>query len=219
MKVITLNGTERDNLGRTSAKALRSEGLVPCVIYGEKDPVHISIDNREFDKIIYTHEVFIVDIKVGDKTITTILKDTQFHPVTDKLEHADFLEVTREKPITISLPITLTGNAIGVLNGGRLSQPLRYLKVKAMVKDLPEEILIDISKLRIGTGIRIKDLNYDSLDFLHADNLMVVQVRTARGAIEDEEEEDEDEEGEEGEGSSEGGEEGAAKEESAEASE
>jgi len=210
MKVLTLTGTERENLGRSSAKTLRAEGLVPCVIYGTNDPIHIAIDNREFNKLIYTHEVFIVDIKVGDKTIKTILKDTQFHPVSDDLEHADFLEVSEDKAVTISLPITLTGNAIGVLNGGRLSQPLRYLKVKAMVKDLPEDIEIDISKLRIGKGIRISDLNFPSLNFLHEDSVMVVQVRTARGAVDEAEE---DEEGEEGEGGEE------AKAESAETAE
>tara|TARA_B100001250_G_scaffold395723_1_gene400933 strand:+ start:383 stop:1036 length:654 start_codon:yes stop_codon:yes gene_type:complete len=190
MKSVSINGIARVNLGKSFAKKLREEDNVPCVLYGGKEePVHFYAHTNEFRKIIYTPEVFLIDLIVGDETIRAMMGDIQFHPVTDKILHIDFLRIFDNAKVQINLPVIITGNSIGVRNGGRLVLNMRKLLVEAFANDLPENIEIDISLLRIGNSIRISDLSPENLTFLNNSDDVVVAVKTARAAILEEEEE------------------------------
>ena len=213
MKTVSMSGSPRENVGKKDAKRLRKQGDVPCVLYGGKDQVHFSMSEKDFKKIIFTPEVYILKISINGTEYNAILQDIQYHPVTDKILHADFLEIIPGKPVIIGLPVIFTGKAPGVLLGGRLVKKLRKLKVKALVEDLPENILVDISKLNIGNNITIKDITFDNIEFLENANSEVVGVKTARN-IEEEEEEEEGEEGAE-ESAAEGSEGGEEKTEAA----
>jgi len=189
MKSVSINGIARVNLGKSFAKQLRKKENVPCVIYGGNEPpIHFFAHVNEFRKIIYTAEVFLIDITMGESTIRTIMGDIQFHPVTDKILHIDFLRIFDDKKVRINLPINIIGNAIGVRNGGRFSQNMRKLYVEAFAQDLPEKIELDIAPLKIGDAIRISDLQVENVTFLNNLNDVVVAVKTARTAILEEEE-------------------------------
>jgi len=196
MKKVSLSGSERTSVGTKDAKQLRREDLVPCVIYGGKEQKHFVIPRLALNKFIYTPEVFEIELEIAGTTYRTILKDVQFHPVSDKPIHADFMELTEGKLVKVDLPVKLIGNAIGVKNGGKLMQHFRKISVKAVPADIPELITIDISKLRIGFKIRIGDVSskYANLEFLHPTQAVVVGIKTARGAVDEVEEESEGEE-------------------------
>ena len=193
MKSISISGVVRKESGTKEAKISRKNGLVPCVVYGSGDPLHVLIDERQFKKVVYTPNVYVIDLDVeGDKR-SVFLKDIQFHPVNDRILHVDFFEPKEGDKITMNIPVRLKGTAIGVLNGGRLRLTFRTLKVKALVADFPDAIEIDISKLRIGQGIRISELNFPGLEFLDAPNNYAVAIKTARGAVDLDEEADAEE--------------------------
>jgi len=198
MKTVSMSGSPRENVGKKDAKKNRREGKIPCVLYGGKDQVHFTIPEREFSKIIFTPEVYILKIDINGKEYQAILQDVQYHPVTDVVLHADFLLITPGKPVIIGIPITLTGTAPGVIKGGKLRKKLRKLIVKGLVEDLPEVIEISVSKLDLNEGVKVKDLSFDKLELMDHPNSEIVGVKTARGAGMDEPEEEE-EEGAEGE--------------------
>ena len=197
MKVIVIEGTEREALGSGSAKNLRREGNVPCVIYGGEKNVHFSTPEISFKDLLFTSEAHIVEVKLGDKSIKAVLRDVQYHPVTDKVVHVDLLELVAGKEVSIMVPVNLVGNALGVRNGGKLKVNFRKLKVKGTEENLPGQIDINIEKLRIGQSIRVEDIVTKGYQIENEDFLAVVTIRTSRNAVEDEEEE-EDGEGEEG---------------------
>jgi len=209
MKTVSLSGSPRENVGKKDAKKQRREGNVVCVIYGGKEQVHFTIEEMAFSKIIFTPEVYLVKLQLNGKEYSAILQDIQYHPVSDKVLHADFLEIFPDKAVTIGIPVTFEGVPPGLLQGGRLIKKLRKIKVKGLTKDLPENILINIGELNIGDTIRVKDVENEDLEFLDTPNAVIVMVKTARGV--EEEEEVEGEEGEEGEEGVEGAE-GKAKE-------
>ena len=193
MKSVSINGIARVNLGKPFAKQLRKEENIPCVIYGGMEtPIHFYAHTNEFRKIIYTPEVFLININIGEETIKTTMGDIQFHPVTDQVLHIDFLRVFEDKKVRINIPVSIQGNAIGVRNGGRLASNLRRLMVSGLSKYLPETIEIDISPLKIGDAIRVKDLKIENIDFLNNSDDVIVAIKTARAAIVDDEEEAED---------------------------
>lgn len=200
MKTVSLSGSPRENVGKKDAKAIRAEKRVPCVIYGGEEQAHFSVDLAEFAKYVYTADVFKFEIDLDGNKVEAILKDLQFDPVTDRIIHADFLEILEGKPVRMEIPMHVTGNSIGVKNGGRLATNFRRIKVLGLPKDFPDYIEMDITPLRIGMSLRIRDIDLPNVTLLHNDDSVVVGVRTARGAIEDELEDEEDEEGEEGEG-------------------
>jgi large subunit ribosomal protein L25 len=202
MKTVSLSGSLRENVGKKDAKKHRKEGNVPCVLYGGKEQIHFIANEFEFGKLIFTPEVNLVNLDIEGKTTLAILQDVQYHPVTDKVLHADFLVVSDDKPITVALPIKTTGVAPGVLAGGKMTKKLRKLIVRGMVDDVPELITVDISKMTLGSTIKVKDLVVEGLTFLNVPSAVVISVRTARVILpeEDEEEDEEGEEGEEGEG-------------------
>ena len=204
MKTIEIKGKARENIGKKDAKKLRKDNHIPCVLYGGKENLHFSVFNYDFRHLVYTPNVYIAVLDIGGKKVNAILQDKQFHPVTDKIIHADFYEVTEKEPVWIQMPVVLEGNAIGVLNGGRLVQKMRKVKVKGLLSVLPDDIKVDITNIAIGQSIKIADLKIEGLEFLEPDNAVVVLVKTARAAAlaaeEEGEEGEESEEGAEGEG-------------------
>ena len=201
MKSITIDGSQRESVGKKSTKALRNAGQVPCVLYGgEAKPVHFTAPELAFSKLVYTPNAHTVVIKLdnGD-TFDAVMQDIQFHPVTDNIMHIDFYEIYEDKTITMEIPVKTIGASKGVLNGGNLRMPYRKLRVKAIPSKLPDFIEIDITPLKIGDKVLIEELKNDDYDLIHPDNTVVCQVRRSRLAVVDvEEDEDEDLEGEEG---------------------
>lgn len=184
MKSITINGSQRESVGKKATKALRNAGQVPCVLYGGDKPVHFSANELAFSKIVYTPNAHTVVIALdnGD-TFNAVLQDIQFHPVSDKILHVDFYQLFEDKPVTMNIPVRLVGNSPGVKNGGRLLFRKRKLAIKALPGKLPDFFNIDISKLKIGMHIDVDKLKNDDFTILHPDNQVVVQVKTARTAI------------------------------------
>jgi len=202
MKTLAISVKERLNVGKTNTRALRNQGNVPCVLYGGEKQVTFYAHENDFRKLVYTPDTFVVDLDVDGKKTKAIMQDIQFHPVSEKILHIDFLEVFDDKPITVSLPVVLSGVAIGVRNGGNLMFRRPKIITKGLVSNLPEAINIDIEHLKIGMFIYIKDVVIEGAEFLAPPNSVVVGVKTARAAIVEEEikgEEGEEEvEGEEG---------------------
>ena len=198
MKSITINGSQRESVGKKATKALRNAGQVPCVLYGGDNPVHFSAPELAFSKLVYTpnaHTV-VIELENGD-TYNAILQDIQFHPVTDNILHIDFYQLFENKEITMEIPVNYTGNSRGVRNGGVLRKNKRSLRVKALPGNLPDYIDADITELKIGSKLYITALQSEDFKFMHPDNTVVCQVRRSRAsmAVADE---DEDEDGEEG---------------------
>ena len=192
MKSISISGSVRKESGTKYAKLLRKDGMVPCVVYGAGDPLHVAIDERKFKNLVFTPNVYQVKLDIDGTEHLVFLKDVQFHPVTDRVIHADFFKPKEGEKVEFKIPVQLVGTPLGVLNGGRLLLIQRRMKVRGAVADLPDAIEIEISKLRIGQGIRVNQLKVNGLEFLDNANNFVVAVKTARGAIEDEEEEEEE---------------------------
>jgi large subunit ribosomal protein L25 len=213
MKQVSLSGSLRENVGKKDAKAVRNANRVPCVVYGSGSQTHFSVKHTDIQKLVYTPNVNIIEIDVDGKKVKTIIQAIQHHPVTDNVHHVDFIELKDDKKVKVNIPVRLEGRAAGVLNGGKLSQVFRTLKVYALPGELPDAITVDVTPLKIGTSVRVSDLNTDKLEILNAQNAVVCSVKMARGASEEDEEEAaaaaEGGEGAEGEGA-EGGDEKAA---------
>lgn len=193
MKKVQLSGSLRTNVGKKDAKALRVAGLVPCVLYGQGEQTHFAVKANDLDKIVYSPDVFQVELDIDGKKAVGVIQEMQSHPLKDTIEHVDFLELNDAKAVKVGLPVRLTGNSRGVLNGGKLLQVFRRLNVQALPADLPEAITIDITKLRIGQSIRIKDIANDKLRFLDPNNAVIVSVSRARGSVDDSGDDDEEE--------------------------
>ena len=206
MKTLAISAKLRNGTGKTDSKALRNQGNVPCVLYGGEKQVCFYAHENDFRNLVYTPDVFIVELDIEGEKFRVVMQDLQFHPVTDKLLHLDFLQIFDDKEITMTIPVHLEGMSIGIRNGGVLSFRRRKIITRAIPGNLPDYIEINIADLDIGHSVFIKDLRVDEYTFLAADNAVVVGVRTARELIieEEEEEELEGEEGVEGEEGAEG---------------
>lgn len=180
MKTFSLKVTKREDLGKKSTKELRAIDHVPCVLYGGPETLHFHLHENELKGIIFTDQVFLVEIDIDGKVYKAIKKDIQFHPVKDNTLHVDFVEVSDSKPALIELPVILTGNAVGIFAGGKLRLKKRYLKVKGLVNDLPESLEIDITDLKIGDSLKISQLSYDNLELMDSAQAMVVGIATSR---------------------------------------
>ena len=201
MKTLAISVKQRENVGKTSTRALRNQGKVPCVLYGGEKQVAFHAHENDFRKLVYTPDVFIVELDIEGSKVKAIMQDIQFHPVTDKILHIDFLEITDDKAITVSIPVILNGLAIGVRDGGNLMFRRRKIITRGLTANLPNAIEINIEDVKIGQFIYIKDLNVEGCEFLAPDSSVVVGVKMSRGAVEtDEEEGEEGEEGESAEG-------------------
>lgn len=197
MNTVSLSGALRSHVGKKDAKAQRKQGKVPCVVYGGKEQKHFTLNQIDFKEIIFTPEVNIIKIELGDKTYETILQDIQYHPVTDEVLHADFLELTPGKAVTLAIPVELQGTAPGIIKGGRLLLKLRKLRVRGLIEDIPQHIVLNVSKLDLGKSIKVKEVMNDKLQFLDPANAVIVNVKTARGIADEGEEEEEEESTEE----------------------
>ncbi|OYX24683.1 MAG: 50S ribosomal protein L25/general stress protein Ctc [Flavobacteriales bacterium 32-35-8] len=192
MKSITINGSQRESVGKKATKALRNAGQVPCVLYGGDTPVHFSANELAFSKLVYTPNAHTVVIAIeGGKTYNAILQDIQFHPVTDRILHIDFYQLFENKEITMEIPVLFVGNSRGVKNGGVLRKNYRSLKVKALPANLPDFIEVDITPLKIGNKLYITALENEAYKFMHPDNTVICQVRRSRAAVTEDEEEEE----------------------------
>mgnify|MGYP006144926717 FL=1 len=201
MKTLAISVKQRENVGKTSTRALRNQGKVPCVLYGGEKQVAFHAHENDFRKLVYTPDVFIVELDIEGSKVKAIMQDIQFHPVTDKILHIDFLEISDDKAITVSIPVILNGLAIGVRDGGNLMFRRRKIITRGLTANLPNAIEINIEDVKIGQFIYIKDLNVEGCEFLAPDSSVVVGVKMSRGAVEtDEEEGEEGEEGESAEG-------------------
>ncbi len=196
MKSITIKGSQRESVGKVATKALRNAGKVPCVLYGGEQPLHFSAEELAFKDLVYTPNAYtaVIELENG-QTYEAAMQDIQFHPVTDKILHIDFYQLFKDKAVTMNIPVRLEGNSPGVRSGGRLLFRKRKLSVKALPDLLPDEITIDISKLKIGGKIAVDSLKNDDFIIMHPDNITVVQVKASRNAVADDEEEEGTEEG------------------------
>ncbi len=183
MKSITIQGTKRESVGKKSTKALRDAELVPCVVYGGNEPLNFSTEEKSFKNLVYTPEAHTVSIEVDGQTIPAVLQDIQFHPITDKILHVDFYQLSEDKPVIMEVPVRITGRAKGVVSGGVLRQSFRKLKVKALPANLPDEIVVDVTPLRIGNKLYVAALKNDNYTFMHPDNAVVAAVKMSRNAM------------------------------------
>ncbi len=182
MKTIELKAAKRENFGKTATKQLRKEGQVPCVLYGGKETVHAAALLKDFNKLIYTPDVHLINLNIDGTAHNAVIQDIQFHPVTDDAMHVDFLQVFEDKPVVIEIPVKTKGLAAGVKAGGKLTIEKRKLKVKGLAKDLPTQLEIDITNLGLGKGIQVGHLNFENLELLNNKNQVVISVKLTRAA-------------------------------------
>ena len=183
MKTLAISVKARPQVGKSSTRALRNQGNVPCVLYGGEKQVTFYAHENDFRKLVYTPDTFLVELDIEGSKTKAVMQDIQFHPVTDKILHIDFLEVFDNKPVTVSLPVILQGIALGVRNGGNLLFRRPKIITKGLISNLPDSISINVEDLAIGMFIYIKDISIDGCEFLAPPNSVVVGVKTARTAI------------------------------------
>ena len=191
MKSITIKGSKRESVGKVATKVLRNADKVPCVLYGGENPLHFSANELDFSKLVYTSSAHTVVLEInGDQKINAILQDIQFHPVSDKILHVDFYQLSEDKEVNMEIPVIIEGSAPGVmLEGGTLEISKRKIKVRALPKNLPDFINVDISSLNLGNKITTAELESEDFTILHPDNTVVCKVRTSRASMNIEEEE------------------------------
>lgn len=185
MKSIEIKGTKRTTLSKQEVKMLRADEKVPCVLYGGMDPIHFSTDARQFKPLIYTPNVHTVSIEVDGKTYQAIVKEVQYHPINDRINHVDFLSINNESEVTMEIPVKVTGVSEGVRAGGKLIAKVRKLKVRALPKALPDFIDVSISALNIGDSVRVRDLEVKGITFLDSPSNVIVGVRMTRNVVEE----------------------------------
>lgn len=183
MKTIEIKGSVRSELGKKATRELRKNGQVPCVVYGGESVTHFTAPVEAFRGLIYTPNIYIVDLVIDGKACKAILKDIQYNCVSDAIEHIDFLEVNDKKPVSIAIPVKLNGLAEGVRQGGKLVLKLRKIRVKGLIAKLPDILDIDVTNLGLGKAIKIQDLSFDGLELLEAKNVVVATVKMTRAAV------------------------------------
>ena len=189
MKEIAISGTTRVPGGKKAARQLRREGMVPCVLYGEKrgenglpEATAFAVSEKEVNKVVFTPHIYLVRINLDGKEHTAIVKEMQFHPVKDNVLHLDFYEVTPEKPIVMGVPIQTVGLAPGVRAGGRLTTMLRKLNVRAKYGDIPEKLTIDVSHLELGKSIKVGELSFENMELVTPKEVVVITIKMTRAA-------------------------------------
>ena len=205
MKIASLSGSSRKNVGKKGASALRAANQVPGVLYGGKTQTHFAVDEVKLSKLVINPDVFAVDLDIDGTSIKCIIQEVQFHPVTDRIVHIDLLEILDGKEIKVNLPLISEGKAKGVINGGRMVTLFRRVPVQGLFENLPDALTADVSPLKIGDNLRVSDLSVEGCRILLNESVLLFACKVTRAALSEEEEEEEG--GEEGEGG-EGGEEG-----------
>lgn len=180
MKSVSISGSPRANVGKRDSKDLRAQGMVPCVLYGGSEQIHFFAPEAAFKTLVYTPDAYTVDLDINGKSYKAIMQDIQFHTITDKIQHIDFLLLREDKPVLIDIPVKLIGTSIGARQGGKLITNVRKLKVRAFPKNLPDSVDINIENLNIGEAIRVKDLNIEGVQFLDTPSMVIVTVRMTR---------------------------------------
>ena len=189
MKEINVTGQKRTDLGKKASKTLRKEGLVPCNLYGQATadgkPVAMSFTcpMTELRKVVYTPHIYVINLVIDGESHTAIMKELQFHPVTDALLHVDFLEVNDQKPITIGIPVKLVGLAQGVRDGGRMNLSIRKINVTAPYQQIPEHLDVDVTALKIGKSIKVGELSYEGLELTTGKDVIVCSIKMTRAAM------------------------------------
>lgn len=190
MKEIEVKGQKRTDLGKRAAKAMRKEGLIPCNLYGEAknadgapEALPIACPMSELRKIVYTPHIYVIKLVIDGEERTAILKELQFHPVTDALLHVDFYEVNDQKPITVGIPVKLNGLAQGVRDGGRMNLSIRKIDVTAKYQSIPEHLDIDVTAMTIGKSIKVGDLHFEGLEMATSKNVVVCSIKATRKSI------------------------------------
>lgn len=185
MKSIELTGTLREKTGKTDSKKVRTSESIPCVLYGGEQNVHFSVTERDAKAIVYTPEIYNVKLNIDGKQYSAVMKDLQFHPVSDAVLHIDFYQVKEDKPLVLTLPMSFEGTAEGVKQGGKLYTPLRGLKVKGFLKDMPDRLRINVEGLAIGQTMKVGMLEFPGLEILDAKNLIAVAIKSTRATKKD----------------------------------
>ncbi|MBR1890033.1 MAG: 50S ribosomal protein L25/general stress protein Ctc [Alloprevotella sp.] len=190
MKQIAISGAKRTEVGKKATKAVRKQGFVPCNIYGleknaegENVATSFCISENDAKKLIFTPHIYLVDLTIDGVDHKAVLREAQFHPVKDTILHIDFLEVHAEKPIVMGVPIQTEGLADGVRAGGRLVTLVRKINVRALYEDIPEKLIIDVTKLQLGKSIKVGDLSFDKLELVTPKEVNVVSVKMTRAAM------------------------------------
>jgi len=182
MKSLVLDGSKRTDLGKKATKALRVNEQIPCVLYNANGNVHFVVTVAAVRPLIYTPNVYIVELNIDGEKVQAIKKDIQYHPVTDEILHIDFLPVTEAKPVVMEIPVKLVGLAEGVKQGGKLYQEMRYLKVRGVFTQFPDTLEVDVKTLELGKTIQVKELDFANFEVLNAPGTVVAAVRLTRAA-------------------------------------
>ena len=189
MKSIEIVGSLRTETGKKATHSLRKNNSVPCVLYGmQKDEngnqvaTHFTVTVDGLRKLVYTPHIYVVDLNIDGKIVNAIMKDIQFHPVTDAILHVDFLQINEENPIVMEVPVQIEGLAEGVKAGGKLALQMRKLKVKALYSAIPERLIVNVTSLGLGKTIKVGELNYEGLEILNAKEAVVCAVKLTRAA-------------------------------------
>ncbi len=180
MKTIAISGSPRENVGKRDAKELRYEGKIPAVLYGGETQTHFAVDAAALKDVIYSAEVSFIELEVSGTKTLAILQDAQYHPLTDQVIHIDFYELKEDKPVTMQIPVKLTGTSPGVKMGGKLVQKLRKLRVKALPATMPQYVEVGMETLEVGKSVRVRDLNFDSFQITNTPEDTIVSVTTSR---------------------------------------
>jgi large subunit ribosomal protein L25 len=180
MKSIAISGSPRENVGKRDAKELRYQGLVPAVLYGGKNQIHFSVSAADLKALVYTPDVSFVALEIGSVKAQAIIQDVNFHPLTDLPLHVDFLELDEKKPVVMQIPVKLTGTSPGVKIGGKLIQKLRKLRVKALPKDMPQNVEVSITKLEVGKSVGVGELKFDNFKITNNPEDTIVSVTMSR---------------------------------------
>ncbi|HEX5003285.1 MAG TPA: 50S ribosomal protein L25/general stress protein Ctc [Bacteroidia bacterium] len=184
MKSIEIAGVKREGLAKQDTKTARKNDLIPCVLYGGSENVHFTVAVLDVRKLIYTPEVYMVKLNIDGKTYDAVMREIQSHPVTDKLLHIDFIEVNPEKAITLDIPVNIVGTSEGQKQGGKLVVKMKKLQIKALAKDIPDAIELDVTPLNIGQDIRVKDVAIKGVQLLDSPNNIIVGIRVTRNVVE-----------------------------------
>ena len=189
MKSIEIKGSLRTETGKKATRELRKDNGIPCVLYGtQKDEngnqvaTHFTVPTEGLHNLVYTPHIYVVDLNIDGKIVNAIMKDIQFHPVTDKILHVDFYQIDESKPIVMEVPVKLEGLAEGVKAGGKLALQMRKIKVKALYNVIPEKLIVNVSHLGLGKTVKVGELSFEGLELISAKEAVVCAVKLTRAA-------------------------------------
>jgi large subunit ribosomal protein L25 len=185
MKQVSLSGSPRESVGRKGAEELRRNGRIPGVIYGGSTQMAFSVSRNDWDKIIARPDTLQINMEVGGKTFSTIIQEMQLNPVTDLVTHIDLLELIPGKEVKTTLPVRTMGVSEGVRSGGKLLINYRKVRISGKPEAIPDEIQVDISAMKIGDMIRVRDIKIDGCKVLEAEASAIVSVQVTRAAMAD----------------------------------